>query len=342
MTDPRRLHHLVEEAAGRIAPYVVRTPLIHSRTFSERFAFPVYLKLENLQVTGAFKLRGAMNALLILQERGVRHVVAASSGSHAMGVALAARISGLRATIFMSENSPEVKREKVRAFGADLSIIGRNYDDSLREAIAFSERHEAALVHGLEDELVSAGHGTMALEIAQDLPEVDLVALPIGGGGAIAGVLTALMADGRRSPDHPVRVWGVQSEGAASMKVSLDRGEPTELPAIKTIADAIAVRRPGRRPFDLVRRLGAGVVTVPDEQLLPNVGRLALWEKVVCEPASAATLAVDWPRVLMSDDAGVDHASRTAPAGHRPRAAAFIITGGNIAPELLLKAIHSA
>lgn len=322
MTSPRRL---VEQAASRIRPYIAHTPLLPSQAWSERFGFPVHLKLENLQVTGAFKIRGAINTLLVLKERGADHVVAASSGSHAMGVALAARITGLRATIFMSENSPEVKRRKVRACGADLTIHGRNFDDALREAIAFAERQGAALVHGLEDELVSAGHGTMALEIEEALPDVDFLAMPIGGGGAIAGVLMALAMDSDPAR-RTVPVWGVQSQGAPSMWVSLERGRPVELESIDTVADAIAVRRPGTRPFDLVQSYGAGVVTVPDHDLLPSVGRLALWDRLVCEPASAVTLAADWPRIL----------------DRRPETAVFIITGGNIAPDLLVEAIRSA
>lgn len=338
---------LVREAAAVIRPHVVRTPLVRSERFSNLFRFPVYLKLESLQVTGAFKIRGAMNKVLALKKAGVAHVVAASSGSHAMGVSLAARTCGMRATIVMSESSPELKRRKVLGYGAELVVQGRNYDDSAVVAAELAGRTGAELVSGVEDELVMAGHGTMGLEILEDLPEVDFVVMPIGGGGAISGLLMALKgrasggaAGGRdRGQDHGggdgpergrrgVRVWGVQAGGAPSMKVSLDRGEVTELPTINTLADAIAVRKPGTRPFRMVRELGDGVATVDDGSIVRAIGRLALWDKLVAEPAGAAGLAVDWPRVLRE---------RRQPT---PQAAVFVVTGGNVPRELLARALN--
>ncbi len=311
----------VREAASSIKPYIVRTPLVHSHAFSEYYEFPVYLKLESLQITGAFKLRGAMNRVLALKKAGVTHVIAASSGSHAMGVSLAARTCGMKATIVMPTTSPELKRKKVLSYGADLIIDGRNYDDSYRAAVDMSKETGAEIVSSIEDEDVIVGHGTMALEILEDLPQVDFVGIPIGGGGVIAGLLVALKGDSRG-----IRVWGVESTGAPSMKVSLMKGEPTELPEINTIADAIAVRKPGNRPFRLVKELADGVTTVDDSDILKAVGRLALWAKVVAEPASAATLAVEWNQILET----------------RPKAAVFIITGGNISKALLLKGISEA
>ncbi|MGE5483513.1 MAG: threonine ammonia-lyase [Ignavibacteriales bacterium] len=312
---------LVCEAASSIKPYVVRTPLVHSQSFSEHFGFPVYLKLENVQVTGAFKVRGAMNKMLALKKARVGHVIAASSGSHAMGVSLAARTCGIKATIVMPVTSPELKRKKVLSYGAELIVDGRNYDDSYRAAIELAKRTGAELVSSVEDELVMAGHGTMALEILEDLPGVDFVGIPIGGGGVISGLLMAL-----KDHDRGIRVWGVQSTGAPSMKVSLMKGEPTELPEIDTIADAIAVRKPGTKPFHMVRDLADGVTAVDDSDILKAVGRLALWAKVVAEPASASTLAVDWNQTLDC----------------RPKAAVFIVTGGNISKDLLLKGISEA
>lgn len=312
---------MVREAAEAIRPYVVRTPLVRSRVFSDRFGFPAYLKLENLQVTGAFKIRGAMNKVLALKKAGVELVVAASSGSHAMGVSLAARICGLRATIVMSETSPVLKREKVRSYGAELVVEGPTFDDSYEIALDLAARTGAEFISGIEDEQVMAGHGTMGLEIMEDLPEVDFVAIPIGGGGAISGLLMALK-EGPRA----VQVWGVQSDGAPSMKVSLDKGEVTMLPRINTVADAIAVRKPGARAFVMVRERADGVTTVPDDRIVETVGRVALSEKLVCEPASAAPLAVNWPEVL----------------SRKPAAAVFVLTGGNIARDLLVTALGQA
>ncbi len=326
---------LVLRAAAAIRPHVTRTPLVPSPFLSESFGFPVHLKLENLQVTAAFKIRGAMNKVLALQGDGVGRVVAASSGSHAMGVALAARTCGLAATIVMPESSPEFKRRKVRAYGAELVIRGRDFEEARLVAAETARLTGAVMVSGIDDELVFAGHGTMALEILQDLPEADFVAIPVGGGGAIAGLLMALksrpegaIASAARAPG--VQVWGVQSSGAPSMIVSLERGEPVELPEIKTIADAIAVRRPGGRAFALVKELADGVVAVDDDLLLETVGRLALEAKIVAEPASAAPLAVDWRNVL------------DAHGRPLPQAAVFVVTGGNIPSELLRRAIEAA
>lgn len=322
-TPAHRYLDLVRGAASAIRPYVVRTPLVLSRSETARLGFPVYLKLENLQVTGAFKIRGATNAVLALKERGVAHVVAASSGSHAMGVALAARVCGLRATIVMSESSPEVKRRKVRAYGADLRVEGATFDDSYRLAMDLARASGAVFLSGIEDEMVMAGHGTMGLEILEDLPGVDLVACPVGGGGAISGLLMALKGARGPSGSPAPRVWGVQAAGAPSMKVSLERGEVTEIPRAETMADAIAVRRPGRPAFHLVRELADGITTVTDAAMLEAVGRLAWQDKIVAEPAGAAPFAVDWDRVL----------------DRRPKAAVFIVTGGNISKDLFLRAL---
>ncbi|MCL6580897.1 MAG: pyridoxal-phosphate dependent enzyme [Firmicutes bacterium] len=319
---------LVSKAKEAISGYLVRTPLVPCPPLSEVLGFPVHLKLENLQVTGAFKFRGALNRLLTLQRQGVRRVIAASSGSHAMGVALAARMLGLRATVVMPESSPELKRRKVSAYGAEVLVRGRSFDDAALLAARLAGDTGAVLVSGLEDEEVMAGHGTMGLEILEDLPSVDFVAVPVGGGGAIAGLLMALKDRGALK-DHGgrssgVAVWGVQAAGAPSMKASLERGEPVEIERAATLADAIAVRRPGRRALEIVRRLADGVVTVDDEAILRAMGRLALEAKVVAEPASAAPLAVDWSKVLPS----------------RPRAAVFIVTGGNVSPELLRRVLE--
>lgn len=311
----------VRHAAEAIKPYVVRTPLVYSSAFSGRLGFPAYLKLENLQVTGAFKIRGAMNRMLALREAGVKRVVAASSGSHAMGVALAARICGLEATIVMSEASPALKRQKVLAYGANLLVRGPTFDDAYRVGLDTAHETGAEFVSGIEDEMVMAGHGTMGLEILEDLPEVDFVAIPVGGGGAISGLLMAL-----KEERPAIEVWGVQADGAPSMKVSLERDEVVTLPTINTVADAIAVRKPGAGAFRIVKERVNGIATASDEEMLRNVGRLALWDKVVAEAASAAPLAVDWVKVL----------------GRKPKAAVFIVTGGNVARDLLLKAIGMA
>ncbi len=308
-------------AAASIEPYIVKTPLVHSQAFSDKFGFPVFLKLENMQVTGAFKIRGAMNKALSLKAAGVGHMVAASSGSHAIGVSLAARTCGMKATVVMPIASPELKRRKVLSYGAELVVEGRDFDDSLKASIELARSAGAALVSSFDDEEVMAGQGTIGLEILKDLPEVDFVAVPIGGGGVLSGLLVALKESRRR-----IRVWGVEAAGAACMAESLRNGRVTELSRINTVADAIAVRKPGEKPFRIVKEYADGVSTADDDAIIKATGRLALWGKTVAEPAAAATLAVEWSEILES----------------KPRAGVFVITGGNITRNLLIRAVSEA
>lgn len=309
---------LIREAASSIKPYVVRTPLVYSPVFSDHFGFPVFLKLENMQFTGAFKIRGAMNKALSLKASGIDRMVAASSGSHAMGVSLSARTCGMKATVVMPTISPELKRQKVLSYGAELVIEGLNFDDSVKVAEELARHTGAVLVSSIEDEQVIVGQGSIGLEILEDLPDVDFVAVPIGGGGVISGLIAAL-----KESRQGVQVWGVEAAGAACMAESLKNRRVTELSHIDTVADAIAVRKPGEMPFRIVKGYADGVATVDDRAIVKAIGRLALWGRTVAEPAGAATLAVDWNEILKS----------------KPKAAVFVITGGNISKELLLRAI---
>jgi len=307
------------EARNTIRKVIVETPLYLSQVLSDVMGFEVYLKLENLQVTGAFKIRGCYNKMTKLG-RGIKGIIAASSGSHGIASALAASRLGIPATVVMPSSSPEIKRKRVKSYGASLVIHGETYDDAYTLAKEMAEAEDKAFVPSFDDIDIIIGQGTIALEIFDSLPGVDFIGCPVGGGGLYAGILLAVKA---LRPEVPV--WGVQSEGAASGAVSFAAGRVEHLDRIDTIADAIAVKSPGKVPFEIIKQYGDGIAVTPDTRILEATGRLALWAKVLAEPAAAATLAVDWPAVT----------------GRTPKKAVFIISGGNVSRAMLAKALES-
>ena len=309
----------IRDARNTIREVIVQTPLYKSQVLSEVMGFEVYLKLENLQVTGAFKIRGCYNKMAKLG-RGTAGIVAASSGSHGIASALAARLLGIPATVVMPSASPEVKRKRVKGYGAKLVIHGETYDDAYILAKQMAASEGKVFVPSFDDIDIIIGQGTIALEILSSLPDVDFIACPVGGGGLYAGMLLAAKA---LEPGLPV--WGVQSEGAASCAASLASGRIEHLDRLTTIADAIAVKSPGQVPFDIIREHGDGIAVTTDDRILEATGRLALWAKVLAEPAGAAALAVDWP----------------AETGRTPRKAVFVVSGGNISRAMLTRALES-
>lgn len=313
--------HLQEiyEARDAIRDVVIETPLVYSHVLSDVKGYDVYLKLENLQVTGAFKIRGCYNKMRKLPT-SVNGIIAASSGSHGIASALAARLRGLSATVVMPATSPEIKRKRVRGYGATLVIHGNTYDDAYDLAKDKANAEGKVFVPSFDDIDIIHGQGTIALEILDRCPQVDFMAVPVGGGGLYAGVLLAMK---ELRPDVPV--WGVQSEGAPSMALSFSSGRIERLASISTLADAIAVKAPGKIPFEIIKQYGDGIATVPDSAILEAAGSLAMWAKIMAEPAAAAALAVDWPSIL----------------GRKPKAAVFVVSGGNMSVATLQKAIES-
>jgi len=309
----------VIEARNTIRDVIVQTPLCLSQVLSDVMGFEVYLKLENLQATGAFKIRGCYNKMVKLG-RGTKGIVAASSGSHGIASALAASRLGIPATVVMPSASPEIKRKRVRGYGASLVIHGETYDDAYALAKDMALAEDKVFVPSFDDIDIIIGQGTVALEILEALPDVDFIGCPVGGGGLYAGMLLVTKA---LRPDMPV--WGVQSEGAASGALSFQSGHIEHLDHLTTIADAIAVKSPGKVPFEIIKQYGDGIATTPDTRILEAMGRLLLWAKVLAEPAAAATLAVDWPAVT----------------GRTPRKAVFVISGGNVSRALLVRALDS-
>jgi threonine dehydratase len=274
-------------ARDRVAETARHTPLEYSHTFSDATGAAVHLKLETFQRTGSFKIRGATNRIATLseaeQEAGV---VTASAGNHAQGVALAATRIGVDSTIVMPEDAPIAKVKATRRYGAEVILHGTDYDAAAERAHEIERAEGRTYVHAFDDPFVMAGQGTIGLEILADLPEVDTVVVPIGGGGLIAGVATAIT---EQKPD--ARVIGVQAEGAASAAKSLEKGEVYELSRVDTIADGLATRSVGERTFEVIRERVDEVVTVSDPEIAVALTSLLERGKTLVEGAGAVGLA---------------------------------------------------
>jgi len=277
----------VRDARPRVAETSRHTPLDHSHTFSAMTGADVHLKLETFQRTGAFKIRGATNRIATLSEaQREAGVVTASAGNHAQGVALAASRAGVDALVVMPEDAPISKVEATRHYGAAVELHGVDYDAAAERAHEIERAENRYYLHAFDDEEVMAGQGTIGLEILDDLPDVDTVVVPIGGGGLIAGIATALGGS-----ESAVRVVGVQAEGAASAAESLRKGEVVERPGVDTIADGIATRRVGDKPFAVIQERVDEVVTVSDDQIAVALTLLLERAKTLVEGAGAVPLA---------------------------------------------------
>jgi threonine dehydratase len=277
----------VRAAAVRIAGVTHVTPVQRSRALSERVGTEVLLKCENLQRTGSFKPRGAYNRIAQLTpEERARGVVCASAGNHAQGVALAASLQGVASTVFMPVEAPLPKLDATVAYGATVRTAGETFDDAMAAAAAFTEEHGAVFVHPFDHPHVIAGQGTLGLEVVEQVPTFGTMVVCLGGGGLLSGVAVVLRA---LRPD--VRIVGVQAAGCASFAPSLEAGHPVTLPATSTIADGIAVKRPGALTLAHVEALVDEVITVTDDELASAVVLLLERAKLVAEPAGAAAVA---------------------------------------------------
>jgi len=308
------------QAARRLLEGVSRTtPLEGSRVLSEAVGGPVWLKCENLQRTGSFKIRGAYVRIARLTEAERAHgVVAASAGNHAQGVALAASLLGCAATVFMPVAAPLPKIAATTAYGATVRLSGNSVDEALVAAGEFARLTGAVLIHPFDHVDVIAGQGTVGLEVLEQCPEVRTVVVCTGGGGLVSGIAVAVKA---LRPD--VRIVAAQASGAAAFPGSLAAGHPVALPVMSTMADGIAVGCPGEVTFALVRDLVDDVVTVDDDALARALLLSLERAKMVIEPAGAAGLA----------------AVMEAPAAFEPPVV-VVLSGGNIDPLLLSKVIR--
>ncbi|HHY36599.1 MAG TPA: threonine ammonia-lyase [Firmicutes bacterium] len=277
----------IREAAACIKDDIHHTPLSYSRTFSELSGNMVYLKAENLQKTGSFKIRGALNKIKNLTEaEKEKGVIAISAGNHAQGVALAATTAGISSTIVMPENAPIAKVVATRGYGARVELFGNCFDDCASKARELQAETGATFIHPFDDPYVIAGQGTIGLEIMADLAEVEVVLVPVGGGGLIAGTAIAL-----KEMNPAIEVIGVEAEGAASMKASLQQGKITTLASVKTLADGIAVKTPGRLTFEIAQKYVDAVVTVNEEEIANGILMLLERGKLIVEGAGATPIA---------------------------------------------------
>ena len=277
----------IREAAAALAGVAHATPLDRSSTFSQMVGAPVYLKLENLQKTGSFKLRGAYNKIHLLSETEKKcGVIAASAGNHAQGVAYAASHAGIRSVIVMPETAPLSKVSATRGYGAEVMLAGTSYDEAFARAKQLEQQQGLTFVHAFNDPQVMAGQGTIGLEILRELPELATVVVPIGGGGLIAGVATAIKA---LAPQ--VRVVGVQAAGADAMARSKQAGVLTPTAVASTIADGIAVKSPGDATFAVIQQVVDEIVTIDDEAVAAAILMLLERAKLMVEGAGAIGLA---------------------------------------------------
>ena len=310
----------IVEARARVAAVVETTPMERSRFLSEIAGVDVHLKAENLQRTGSYKIRGAFNRISQLTAEERSHgVVAASAGNHAQGVALAARELGIAATIFMPTGVALPKLQATRNYGADVVLEGDVVDETLAAAAEFAERTGAVLIPPFDHPDVVAGQATLGLEILEQVPDVQTIVVPIGGGGLISGIASAVA---HAAPDRDIRVIGVQARNSAPYPASLAAGEITPVRVGPTIADGIAVARPGKLNFDIIRRTVDDVVTVSDDDIARALVVLLERAKLVVEPAGAAGVAA-----LLAGAV-----SATGPM-------VVLLSGGNIDPMVMERVI---
>ncbi|OPX84510.1 MAG: L-threonine dehydratase catabolic TdcB [Pelotomaculum sp. PtaB.Bin104] len=277
----------VRQARDRLAWVARHTPLDYSTTFSNMTGNSVYLKLENMQKTGSFKIRGAYNKVMSLSERErTRGVIAASAGNHAQGVAYAASRAGTGCTIVMPNGAPLSKLMATQGYGAEVLLAGSGYDEAYQVACALQQKSGATFIHSFNDPHVIAGQGTIALELLDDLPDIEAVLVPVGGGGLLAGISLVL-----KEIKPAVRVIGVQAQGAPAMYSSYRQGCLNEIKGTGTIADGIAVGKPGEATFALLCKYVDDIVTVDDEEIAGAILMLLERAKIVVEGAGAVGLA---------------------------------------------------
>jgi threonine dehydratase len=306
---------VIKEALQRIRPLVHKTPLQSCRTLSEIAGKNIYLKLENMQKTGSFKLRGAANTIYGLQGKDPeRGIICASAGNHAQGVAWAAKARNIPAVVVMPEHAPAAKVKATEAYGAKVFLQGASYDDAYTYALQLQQEENMKFIHAFDDEAVMAGQGTIALEIMAKLFDVDAIIAPVGGGGLLAGMAVAV-----KEHNPKIKIIGVQAAGAAAMVQSLAQGRVVGLPSVQTIADGIAVKRPGDLTFQYIKQYVDDIVTVTDEEI--QEGMLFMLErgKMTTEGAGAAGVAA-----LLAQKIQV-----------KAKNIAIVVSGGNVDPLLL-------
>ena len=277
----------IQEAKKRIEGVVVETPLAYAPYLSEITDTNVFLKKENLQITGAFKIRGAYNKIASLADAQREcGVVAASAGNHAQGVALSAQKFGIKAVIVMPESTPLTKINGVKHYGAEVILAGSNYDEAYAYALEYGAKNKLTFVHPFEDEEVIAGQGTVGLEILEKCIDADAIVVPIGGGGLIAGIATAI-----KESNPNIDIIGVSASGAPAFKQSFDLQKPIDSTHVRTIADGIAVRDTSEKTLQYALKYVDKIISVDDEEIASAILYLLEKQKLVVEGAGAVGVA---------------------------------------------------
>ena len=276
-----------EEASEIVKKVTQETSLVYSEYFSQQTGNKVYLKPENMQVTGAYKIRGAYYKISTLSpEEREKGLITASAGNHAQGVAYAAKAFGVKAVIVMPTTTPLIKVERTKSYGAEVVLYGDVYDEACEKALSMAEEEGYTFIHPFDDLTVATGQGTIAMEIIKDLPLVDYILVPIGGGGLATGVSTLA-----KLLNPNIKVIGVEPAGANCMQVSLEKGEVTTLPGVNTIADGTAVKRPGEKIFPYLQKNLDGIVTVEDPELVVAFLDMVENHKMIVENSGLLTVA---------------------------------------------------
>jgi threonine dehydratase len=311
----------INEARDRIRRYTYLTPCARSDVLSRLFGCELYLKLENLQVTGSFKERGALNKILQLApEQRAAGVIAASAGNHAQGVAHAATLNGIASTVVMPETTPLAKIESTRSYGARVILHGASYDDAYTKASELQAKNGYTFVHAFDDPDVIAGQGTIGLELLEQVPDMDLVLVPVGGGGLIGGIALAL-SESR----EVIRIVGVEAERMPAMRTSVAAGRVTPLRPANSIADGISVARVGENTLPLVQSCVDDIVTVSEDEIARAVVTLLERKKTLAEGSGAVGLAA------MTGGHVADVAGRTV---------VIVVSGGNIDMTMLARILE--
>jgi threonine dehydratase len=315
------MFNAVLAARQRLAGVVLQTPMLNDEALGRDLAAETWFKAENLQRAGSFKLRGAYNKIAQLSSaEKARGVVAPSAGNHAQGVALAAQLHGVRATIVMPSFAPLTKVVATRAFGAEVVLYGQSFDDAAAHAEALAAEHGYTRVHAFDDLEVIAGQGTIGLEMLEQCPQMTLLVVPIGGGGLIAGIATVI-----KTQKPSVRIIGVQAAGCSAVKSSLAAGTPQTVAVAQTIADGIAVKRPGALTLPMIEALVDDVVEVSDDDIARGIAHCAQRSRLVVEGAGAA---------------GVGALIAGAVKPSSTDIVATVLCGGNIDGNLLARVIE--
>ncbi len=277
----------VHRCAERLKPWIIRTPLVEVEALTERVGKRVWLKLESMQRTGAFKFRGAMNYMLTLDPtEAAKGVITASSGNHGLGMSLGGKLTGVKCTVVMPESAPLTKQQRAKEYGATLVLHGSCYDEAQEHAKGLADEYGYAYVPSFNHPAIIEGQGTILGEILADLPEADMIMAPVGGGGMLAGLLVA-----KEQLAAKVQVVGVEPEGAACMHASLQAGELSTLKEMSTVADGVAVRTPGNLNLEIISRLKPEMRQISDASILEVQELLLRESKLIVETAGAVSVA---------------------------------------------------